>query len=157
MKTYIGTKVIEAREMTRGNYNIYRGWKIPADENPEDEGYLVVYADGYKSWSPKAVFDEAYRPMEGMTFGLALEALKKGFRLARKGWNGKDAFIYLTKGSEVPYSKLKDETQRALITHPESVVKINGHIDMRAADGTVVCGWLASQTDMLSEDWYIVY
>lgn len=60
MKTYIGTKVIDAEPMTRGDYNIYRGWQIPADENPEDEGYRVLYADGYVSWSPKAVFEATY-------------------------------------------------------------------------------------------------
>ena len=41
MKKYVGTKQIEARPMTRGDYNNYRGWQIPAEENPADEGYLV--------------------------------------------------------------------------------------------------------------------
>lgn len=61
MKKYVGTKVIEAKQMTRGDYNNYRGWKIPADENPEDKGYLVKYPDGYESWSPAGVFEAAYR------------------------------------------------------------------------------------------------
>ena len=52
MQKYIGTKQIEARPMTRGDYNNYRGWQIPAEENPADEGYLVRYSDGYESWSP---------------------------------------------------------------------------------------------------------
>ena len=41
MKKYVGTKVIEAKPMTRGDYSKFRGWQIPADENPEDKGYLV--------------------------------------------------------------------------------------------------------------------
>jgi len=45
MQKYIGTKQIEARPMTRGDYNNYRGWQIPAEENPADEGYLVRYSD----------------------------------------------------------------------------------------------------------------
>ena len=53
MQKYIGTKQIEARPMTRGDYNNYRGWQIPAEENPADEGYLVRYSDGYESWSPE--------------------------------------------------------------------------------------------------------
>lgn len=61
MKKYVGTKVIEASLMTRGDYNNYRGWQIPADENPEDKGYLVKYSDGYESWSPAGVFEAAYR------------------------------------------------------------------------------------------------
>lgn len=57
---YIGIKKIEAEPMTRGEYNDFRGWKTPKDENPSDEGYIVKYSDGYVSWSPKDVFDKAY-------------------------------------------------------------------------------------------------
>ena len=46
--------------MTRGEYNTYRGWQIPADEKPEDGGYLLKYPDGYVSWSPKEIFERAY-------------------------------------------------------------------------------------------------
>ena len=60
MEQYIGTKMIQAEAVTRGAYNLYRGWTIPPDENPEDEGFLVQYPDGYESWSPKSVFEEAY-------------------------------------------------------------------------------------------------
>lgn len=61
MKTYIGTKIINAAPMTRGEYNTYRGWAIPENENPADEGYLVKYDQSYESWSPKEVFELAYR------------------------------------------------------------------------------------------------
>lgn len=60
MKKYVGTKLIEAEPMTRGAYNKYRGWEIPANENPDDPGYLIRYPDGYVSWSPKHIFDAAY-------------------------------------------------------------------------------------------------
>lgn len=46
--------------MTMGDYNTFRGWTILDDENPEDEGYLVKYPDGYISWSPKQIFEKAY-------------------------------------------------------------------------------------------------
>lgn len=78
MKKYVGTKMIEAKQMNRGAYNDYRGWKIPLDEDPADEGYLVKYSDGYESWSPKKQFEKAYRECENLTFGLAIELLKKG-------------------------------------------------------------------------------
>lgn len=58
--TYFGAKQIEAKTMTLGAYNEYRGWQIPDDENPQREGYLVIYPDGYQSWSPKEVFEDAY-------------------------------------------------------------------------------------------------
>lgn len=60
MNHYLGVKLIQAEPMTRGVYNALRGWTVPADENPEDDGYRVVYPDGYQSWSPKAQFEEAY-------------------------------------------------------------------------------------------------
>lgn len=47
--------------MTRGEYNIFRGWDTPKNENQSDEGYLVQYEDGYISWSPKETFESAYR------------------------------------------------------------------------------------------------
>lgn len=70
MNQYIGTKLIKARPMNRADYNVYRGWELPADEDGTDEGYLVEYTDGgvanhpehdgYISWSPKEQFDNAY-------------------------------------------------------------------------------------------------
>ena len=65
MKHFIGIKEVDAKPMTRGEYNEYRGWQIPADENPDDEGYLVKYSDSYESWSPKEAFDEAYSEYDG--------------------------------------------------------------------------------------------
>lgn len=68
--TYVGTKVVHAAPMTRGAYNILRGWDLPKDEDPADMGYLVQYTDGgvpnvlgydgYLSWSPQDVFEKAY-------------------------------------------------------------------------------------------------
>jgi hypothetical protein len=61
---YIGVKLIEAEPMTRGEYNDFRGWIIPPNENPADGGYKVVYPDGYVSWCPKEQFDVAHLPLE---------------------------------------------------------------------------------------------
>lgn len=160
---YIGTKLIKAKPMTRGEYNAYRGWKIPENENPEDDGYMVVYVDSddYVSWSPKDVFERAYRSCDGgMTFGGAIELLKMGFKVARKGWNGKGMFIYMQDGSYPYFHQLKEDVQRKLVdsncTNDSGVVTICPHIDMKAADGSIVIGWLASQTDMLADDWVVV-
>ena len=74
---YIGTKEITA-------------WEQEKDGQP---GYAVKYADGYTSWSPRDVFEAAYRVTEGpaqfLTFGDAIHFLKAGKRVARHGWNGK--------------------------------------------------------------------
>nr|DAU51108.1 MAG TPA: Dec protein, OB-Fold, Decoration, VIRAL PROTEIN [Caudoviricetes sp.] len=84
MQKYIGVKRIKARPMTRGDYNTYRGWQIPADEDPADEGYLVKYRDGYESWSPKEVFEEAYvvedvSPLLATVFDMKSSDYKKRF------------------------------------------------------------------------------
>ena len=75
MQTFIGTKIINAVPMARQAYNDFRGWQLPADEDGSDAGFLVEYIDGgaantpqykgYVSWSPKAVFEQAYRPITG--------------------------------------------------------------------------------------------
>lgn len=157
MKQYIGTKMIQAKPMNRGEYNKYRGWEIPSNENPTDEGYLVKYEDGYESWSPKEVFEKAYRESYGLTFGMALELLKKGEKVARLGWNGKGMFLTITEGSVVSTENMRNDAVRTYYEEKqENNVKICPHIDMKAADGTMVIGWLASQTDMLAEDWVIV-
>lgn len=64
MNYYMGFKLIKAEPMNRGEYNKYRGWTIPEDENPLDEGYLVRYNDDYVSWSPKEVFEKAYMEVQ---------------------------------------------------------------------------------------------
>lgn len=150
MKKYIGVKQIQAKEMNRGDYNKYRGWTIPENENPADEGYLVKYPDGYESWSPKKQFEEAYRECDNMTFGLAIEIMKKGKKVARKGWNGKGMFLFLAKSTDI-------ETEADLTScenmHGDLVLP---SIVMKTADNHFCVGWLASQTDILAEDWRIV-
>lgn len=56
----MGFKLIEAEVMNLGDYNTFRGWTIPADEDPSKEGYKVVYPDNYISWSPKEIFEKSY-------------------------------------------------------------------------------------------------
>lgn len=148
MKKYVGTKMIEAEQMNRGAYNKYRGWQIPPDEDPEDEGYLVKYPDGYESWSPRKQFEEAYRECENMTFGIALEFLKKGFKVAREGWNGKKQYIQLATG--ISYKSPDGE-----IVNCEHDAIGNKAIAFVGTSG-VQMGWLASQADMLAEDWKFV-
>ena len=154
MKQYIGTKVIEARPMNRGEYNEYRGWTIPANENPADEGYLVKYPDGYESWSPKAVFEEAYRETDGMSFGLAIEAAKKGKKISRRGWNGKGMYVIYRTGypEGIPCNK---NTADAVGIPEGTLFKVRPYLQMKCVDDTFQM-WLASQSDILADDWCIV-
>lgn len=89
-----------------------------------------------------------------MDFGMALIALKRGEAVARTGWNGKGMFLTLQNGSTVDGNSMRNENARKYYADAKCVIA--AHIDMKSADGTYVVGWLASQTDMLAEDWEIV-
>lgn len=156
MSTYIRMHVVDAKPMTRGEYNKHRGWQIPANENPADEGYLINYPDGYVSWCPKAQFEAAGRPCDGMTFGMAIEAMKRGKKVCRKGWNGKGMYVWIMPGSTVKDCKNIVDPHLADIDKAEGEIRFLGSIRMRTSDGSVLAGWLASQTDILSEDWMVV-
>ena len=162
MKQYIGTKAVKARPMSLGDYNEYRGWTMPEDENPYDRGYLVEYFsdekpnhpahEGYITWSPKEAFEASYQSDGEFDFGHALMILKSGGRVQRKGWNGKNMFLF-----SVPASHNLTVDREPLLSILGEGAKFNyqQHIDMFTADGTIV-PWLCSQTDMLATDWQIV-
>lgn len=167
MKPYIGTKLINALPMTRQAYNDFRGWDLPADENGDDPGFLVEYVDGgkantpqyagYVSWSPADVFERAYRPIEGMTFGEALEALKIGHRVARAGWNGKGMWLSLSCDGtrEVAAENFWSPHNAEFARQNGGKATVLPSITMKTATGEILMGWLASQSDMLAEDWQI--
>jgi len=121
---YYGTKLIEA------------WWEGKGGKDSLGDRYVVKYADGYMSWSPKEVFEKAYQPLHALSFGHAIEAMKAGDRVARSGWNGKNMWIAIQTPGEP--SKMKKP-----------------YIYMRPVDGEFV-PWLASQTDMLANDWQVV-
>ncbi len=86
-----------------------------------------------------------------MDFGEALTILKRGGRVTRSGWNGKGIFVYLVPGSTFTVNRAP-----LLGIYPEGTeINYRPHIDMKAADGSCV-PWLASQTDVLAEDWETV-
>lgn len=89
--------------------------------------------------------------IQQMDFSEALLAIKRGMKVARYGWNGKSMFIFLVSGSE-----FKVNRPPLLGIYPEGTpIKYLPHIDMRTADGSIV-PWLASQTDILADDWVVV-
>ena len=128
--SYIGTKEITA-------------WEQEKDGQP---GYAVRYADGYTSWSPCDVFEAAYRVTEGptqfLTFGDAVHFLKAGKRVARRGWNGKGMWLEMQRPDE--HSKMT--LPYLYLSYPN---------DSANTPGARV-PWLASQTDMLTEDWVVL-
>lgn len=177
MNYFIGTKEVLATKMTLGYYNKLRGWQMPENEYPSTMGYLVEYLEGgeanhpdfkgYISWSPADVFENSYKENGKLTFGDAVFALKKGRRVQRSGWNGKNMFLFLLPAGTIPISAIHDPHLRSVIIQelsdggnklmPENATfEALGSIRMWTADKKVLTGWLASQTDILSEDWVIL-
>lgn len=134
-------------------HDYYGTKRITAWEQEKDGelGYAVKYFDGYTSWSPKDVFEVAYQRIDAMSFGHAVVALKEGFKVARSGWNGKGMFLYY-----VPEGAYPARTNIAKKEWGEdALVPYGAYIAMKTAQGNVV-PWLASQTDVLADDWTIV-
>lgn len=245
MKKYIGTKQIEATPMTLGAYNEYRGWKLPEDEDPNTEGYLVEYTDGgkpnderhegYISWSPKDVFEKAYQVAEtfmdrlnieghdlaeklskcsafvhgekfreivkddyqafllqlqeyfmevyfqiicvrvhyasgkgetqpmvlgDMTFGTAVEALRLGFPVCRKGWNGKGMFVvkqipaHITEEIIPKMQSLPQSAKDILMARETKVIDYTNQMLIIHPDGRAD-SWVPSSSDVFAEDWQI--
>ena len=140
MNKYLGVKLIEAEPMNLGDYNKFKGWDIPKDEERNKEGYKVKYSDDYISWSPKSAFEVAYKQINGLNFGLAVEGLKKGYRLQRKGWNGKGMWLE---------AQFPDACSK--MTHPYLFMNIP-----ECEEGIRRLPWQPAQVDIFSEDWQVV-
>jgi len=100
--------------------------------------------------------------MASLNFGQALERLKNGDSVCRNGWNGKNMFIYLNHGNTPVSLPLREDGQTPLIDGvPQSLFVLGDegtvtrlpNINMKTATGSTVTGWLASQADLLAEDW----
>ena len=164
--THIGQKLISCKAMTRKEYNDFRGWVLPENEVGvvDDAGYMVEYEPhptvkpnvdgytGYISWSPKHVFNDAYKPLTNMSFGDAITMLKRGNKVARLGWNGKGMWLsYISaKAYDVGYEAIVHDRY----DNSEAPERLPW-IGMKTADNKFV-PWLASQTDMLAEDYFIL-
>lgn len=130
---YIGVQFVHAEE----------------DYSRAAAGYRVRYKDGGIFWAPKEGFEEIFRPVDGMSFGMAIEAAKLGKRIARKGWNGKGMYVFLA--DEVAF-----HTDADISEFEDTGVPVLNCLCMRTADRSICPGWLASQADMLADDWVIV-
>ena len=147
MKQYIGSKIVEAWPCLRIPVVGGRFEYCKLDEVVPS--YVIgPPEDGYLSWSPKAVFEKAYRETTGLSFGLAIEAAKMGKKIARAGWNGKNQYV------ELAYciSYKNNAAEVVNVNH----CNIGNKAFAFVGTSGVQMGWLASQADMLADDWQIV-
>ena len=149
--TYLMTKSVTAEPMTRLDYVLYRDWKLPDDENGEDEGFLITDTKtGYISWMPEEEFKANSTGSTNLTFGQAIEFAKAGHRIAREGWNGKAMFAYIVPENIYP------AVTKAIKGHYEGdLVPYNAYWALKGADQTVST-WAPSGSDSLAEDWMVV-
>ena len=90
------------------------------------------------------------------TFGIAIEALKAGSRVARAGWNGKGMYLWLLPAAIVKAEWCREPHLKAMAEANGGEIEALGSIRMMTADKKILTGWLASQTDILAEDWIIL-
>ena len=150
---YIRINEVDAEPMKFGEFKGKhpKSGGANVERNAEDEGYVITYRKGseneYVSWCPKAEFDAVSRPIDGMTFGMAIEAMKRGKKVARKGWNGNGQFV--TVGNQFTYVDCNGKQNAEHQTSGTAALIFHGTIGVQVS-------WLASQSDMLSEDWEVV-
>ena len=147
MTRYINNTTVRAERQDKDGKEGYNVCNFKKDSN----GNLCYF------WMNKEDFESDYRSVEAMTFGLAIEAIKDGCKVRRRGWNGKGMWIALS-GTQLRSSTVKSEDLWSPHSKAEAE-KLGGEIEvlpsiiMKTADEKILMGWLASQTDMLSEDW----
>ena len=237
MKKYIGTKQVSAEPMNLGEF-IKQTGRNPYVNDPDmhgnnEEGYIVEYEDGYKSWSPKAVFEKAYKCAETfldrlkiehkevgerfekcavfvdsdkfrevlkddypafllyvqrilmgyyteilelrmdsaegkeipsvprMSFGIAIEALKFGLAIRRKGWNGKGLFVVKQvpahiESDIIPKMQSLPQSAKDLILKGKGFVDYTSQCLIYNENTGRADSWVPSVSDMFAEDWEIV-
>jgi hypothetical protein len=129
MAEYIGTNMVNA---------------CPERATNGADGYNILYPDGHKSWAPKISFEEVYRPVNSMTFGHALEALKQGLRVRREGWEEKGRWVQLDR--LIPIADIDDSIFSSASMRVCITMKIN---DKYLSDSRI------AQEDVFAEDWQI--
>lgn len=105
--------------------------------------------------------DQEQSKTKELTFGQALEFAKEGKRIARQGWNGKNMFVFQRPGDVlspdfVPNVKSLPLSVKMFLMAQDRAITFLPYLCMYSAAGEIVNGWLASQTDMLAQDWEVL-
>lgn len=156
---YIRVNHVDAEPMTFGEFKekFPKSGGANIERDPADVGYVITYRKGepneYVSWCPKAEFEAVSRPVDGMTFGQAIDACRyKGAKIQRANWNGEGQFV------RFEYTTAYEDGGRA---HPDertigSDCFVFHFVNRKTGETGIQVGWLASQADMAASDWRIV-
>lgn len=97
-----------------------------------------------------------HKVKKDLNFGQTIQYLQEGKLMARKGWNGKNMFLWLKQGFEIKTEFCKDPILKSLCENNDGSIIGLPTICMKTADNKVMTGWVPTQTDMFAEDWFIV-
>lgn len=119
-----------------------------------------TYNDDLVHCNSEQIFIENYEygyadDADCMNFGDALEIAKMGGRITRNGWNGKGMYVFLARDVQFNTDADLSEFNPERITEctPQNAVPVSDILVLRTAQATFQPGWLATQSDMLAEDW----
>jgi hypothetical protein len=156
VQKFIGTKIIKAfeKKVTWKEHYENQKWNWPEDKKGEDRiGYTVGYSDAdgnfngefeggceYITWSPADVFESSYKKCTGMSLCMAVEAAKKGLKVARDGWNGNGMWLE---------AQFPDKNSK--MTFPYLFMNIPD-----CEEGQRRLPWQPAQVDLFKDDWHIV-
>ena len=156
---------ISVSDPDKALHTLEGGYIARNPKNHEDKWYVAkkYFDDNLELVGETSIFFGNTGIVKNLPYGVALEAAKEGKLIAREGWNGKGMFVFMRPGDEIPMNviptikslpdSVKNYFSKQLL---ESPVKFTPYLCMKAADGSIVNGWLASQTDMLCDDWCIL-
>jgi hypothetical protein len=164
-KDYTCNATIKARPMKLGEYNLHMGWEIPADEDPDDDGFLCLRKDDSETWVPKKLFLSTHVADTGLTLNLSFPvgtyeysrrvAMLTGEPIHRKGWNRVGMYLVWQPGSTITPELARGGAAKAMAEEGFSEINIQGHMDMRTSDGVCVVGWTPTQSDQDGCDWVV--
>ena len=138
-----------------GDFDLYIE-TLEGDHKANKGDFIVKGTNGEFYPVKPEIFENIYSDVlnSQFDFGTAIALMKLGYKVCRTGWNGKGMYLWHVPEATVPKEWIKDKGLLEAIGENESMECL-GFIRMKTADGKILSGWLASQTDMLSEDWEI--
>lgn len=159
MKQYIETIEVSAQPMT-ADEAVTKGYIVKLHE----DGYEVIYKDGYKSFFQKELFEELFKVVDNslsMCFGDAIEMLKKGLAIRRSGWNGKGLFVIKQVPAHIdkniiPNMQSLPQSAKDLILQGKGFIDYTSQCLIYNENTGRADSWVPSVSDMFAEDWQIV-
>lgn len=125
-------------------------------DNPEWDGTTFTRGDMETCYVCGAMDSEVLQAGETGTFGQAIAALKRGWKVAREGWNGKGMWLWLKPEAMVKSEWCHDPALKEIADKNGGEIYAGGCICLKTAQNTIQSGWNPSQQDVLANDWVLV-